>query len=78
MILRSSAHQRLSSHAIRGAANSRGPVLMEALRKGDDSASEWLELIRQSVADTGQAWLFESQYLDFDGYRFGVGKQEDR
>ena len=45
-----------------------GKALMKAFRDGNTAAASWLELIVETAKQNDEAWLFEAEYLEADGY----------
>ncbi len=45
-----------------------GKALMKAFRDGNTAAASWLELIVEAANQSDEAWLFEPEYLEADGY----------
>ena len=55
-----------------------GKALMKAFRDGNTAAASWLELIVEAAKQSDEAWLFEPEYLEEDGYeqfKAGDGKK---
>ena len=45
-----------------------GKALMKAFRNGHAGAATWLERIVEVAKQSEEAWLFEPEYLEEDGY----------
>ena len=45
-----------------------GKALMKAFRAGNAAAATWLERIVEVAKQSEEAWLFEPEYLEEDGY----------
>ena len=45
-----------------------GKALMKAFRAGHTGAATWLERIVEVAKQSEEAWLFELEYLEEDGY----------